>query len=156
MDDFDDISNVLDDLADFDLNSFSTPAPTPSVAQTVAAPKPIATPAPSASNDLDLDMDMDFGMDFAPPTTTNTAPAPVSLGLDDDALSLNDIIDTLDFGLDDVGMLLCCHFLALCDVHNLIWSLRLCSRFPYRFWTGTPPSPIPRWRWTTSHEHAAC
>jgi len=106
MDDFDDICGVLDDLADFDVSSFgSTPASQPTPAQVTpvqATPAPAPTPAqPSNTGSYNLDVDLDFGMDFGPPTTAPAAQPtqPVTLDIDDNDLSLNDIIDNLDFGI---------------------------------------------------------
>ena len=100
MDDFDDISSVLDDLADFDVSSFSVPTPAPQPVQPTVVAQ--ATPVANTFTPLDTDLDLDFGMDFAPPgTTTQAAPTPASDDLNFDIdLSLNDIIDNMDFGIE--------------------------------------------------------
>ena len=59
MDEFDDIANVLNDLAEFDLSSFDTPAAKPAAAVSRPAPKPAAVSTPSYDNDYDS-FDMDF------------------------------------------------------------------------------------------------
>ena len=95
MDDFDELCGVLDDLADFDVNSFT--APTPSQP---SQPSPVINQPPVTDNLFQAD-ELDFGMDFAPPeASTPVQPQQQQQQKQNEAFTFD--TDDLDLGLDDI------------------------------------------------------